>query len=283
MAKYSRLITQLLIWVALIIFSFTVLTPYLSNPNSYTKLTQEIDREERNVSILLTATTSASLTLTFLKDDIGTPIAEKLADLSSVFTVILVFLVTEKYLMPIFGLIGSYMILVIELLVIAKLLLKNKKVISQIIKHCFILTLIAVLAIPGSVWISLQIHETFDDSIQTVIDKSVDPELPENYQETENQADKNVWQKIGSWFSKAANEVAGAATEMLEWANNILNRFIDATVVMLVTSIVIPLLTICFLAVAFKRIIWLIIGTNVEYDNNCKEKLLEKSDINIQN
>ena len=92
----SKIISTITL-IFLIIFLFTVVLPILQNPKTYTLIIQILDEKKSNVLKLLTASSSASVLITAIPDDTATPIATKVADLSSAFLLILTILYLEKY------------------------------------------------------------------------------------------------------------------------------------------------------------------------------------------
>ena len=84
--------------VIVAVFSFFYLGKKFSDPETYAKIITILDEKKTNVMGLTASTSAASIAITLIPDDIGTPIANQLADLSSYLLIILTVIYLEKYL-----------------------------------------------------------------------------------------------------------------------------------------------------------------------------------------
>lgn len=222
-----------------IILLLTVVLPFLHNPKTYTPIIQILDEKKSNVLKLLTASSSASVLITAIPGDTATPIATKVADLSSVFLLILTILYLEKYLLTIIGTFACITICIGFIL----LIISNwrKKALRKTGIKLIICAGISLTIIPGSTLITHMIDQTYETSIQETIENAVSSSKEEFIDEqTES---KNVWDQIAYGFSQIVDTISSSASKAYEWAQNALNNFIEATAVMLVTSCLIPMIT----------------------------------------
>ena len=74
-----------------------------SSPDTYAATIATLDEKKANVLAMVAASTTASVAITAVPDDVGTPIAEKLMDLSSNLMLITAIIYLEKYLPTISG------------------------------------------------------------------------------------------------------------------------------------------------------------------------------------
>ena len=93
----------IVIWLLIGLLSFTVLGKYASAPESHQATIASLDEKKATVLELTAATTATSALITLLPGDIGTPIAEKVADLSGYLLIVLCAVFLEKYLVTITG------------------------------------------------------------------------------------------------------------------------------------------------------------------------------------
>ena len=222
-----------------IILLLTVVLPFLQNPKTYTSIIQILDEKKSNVLKLLTASPSASVLITAIPGDTATPIATKLADLSSVFLLILTILYLEKYLLTIIGTFACITICIGLILFIISIW--KQKTLQKTGFKLIICAVISLTIIPGSTLITHMIDQTYETSIQETIDNAVRSSKEEIIDEqTES---KNVWDQIAYGFSQIVDTISSSASKAYEWAQNVLNNFIEATAVMLVTSCLIPVIT----------------------------------------
>ena len=68
-------------WLLIGILSFTVVGKYAAAPESHQATITSLDEKKNTVLELTMAATATSAVITLLPGDIGTPIAEKVADL----------------------------------------------------------------------------------------------------------------------------------------------------------------------------------------------------------
>ena len=95
--------TLFLTWLLIGILSFTVIGKYAAAPESHQATITSLDEKKNTVMELTMATTATSAVITLLPGDIGTPIAEKVADLSGYLLIVLCAIFLEKYLVTITG------------------------------------------------------------------------------------------------------------------------------------------------------------------------------------
>lgn len=88
------------------LLSFCVIAKYTSSPTMKINAhaIQSLDDKKTTALELTAAATAASAAITLIPGDAGTPIADKLADLSSYFLIVVCAIYLEKYLVTITGL-----------------------------------------------------------------------------------------------------------------------------------------------------------------------------------
>ena len=75
--------------IVIAILSFFVIAGVTSNVEFNAKTIQSLDEKKTTVMELTAASTAASAAITLIPGDVGTPIADKLADLSGYFLIVL--------------------------------------------------------------------------------------------------------------------------------------------------------------------------------------------------
>lgn len=226
-----------------------------SSTATYKRTIETLDQQKTTVTTLLASSTSAAAIISVFPDDAGTPIANELAELSGYFLLILGVLYTQKYLLTIIG--SVFFMVIIPLcavLGIWYILQPEKEGIMQVLKRMFAFGLVLFLVTPVSTWICREVQKTYDYSIQETVDMVHEMEAAS---EEEDEEGKTIWDKI----SDAANSVISGVSSGIEWVKTILNRFVEAIAVELVTSCVIPILTLLCMFVAAK----LILGVEVNF------------------
>ena len=240
MKSNSSLRVVLIIVVCILIaaLSFFFLAGILSSPETYSGIIRSIDDKVETVLKLTASSTAASAGITAIPGDVGTPIAEKLADFSEYGILILCVLYAEKYLLSILGSGVFRFIIPIACMLYPLGLFHDLEGIKPILKKIAIVSLALYFVIPLSVHISDRIYETYQASIDNTISAAED--LAEDAVIAGSSAeDQNAIQRIWNALSDSASSFAERGAE-------ILNRFIESLAVMIVTSCVIPILVLLF-------------------------------------
>ena len=226
-----------LVLVFIMVFSFFVLGKTLSSPSAMAKTVRSIDEKTETVLKLTATATVASAAVSAIPQDTATPIAEKLADFTEYFLLILCVLYTEKYLITILGAaVFRILIPVACLALLAGLFLKNGKVTKLAVK-LGIVGLALYFLIPCSILVSDLIYDTYKTSIDTAIASA--EALTDETGALENQEGENT---STGFFSS----LAGAVDQLRVKAANILRQFVETLAILIVTSCLIPLLSLVF-------------------------------------
>lgn len=246
---------KIAVLVVIALVSFFVVADFVSSPEVHAETIEALDKKRETVMDLTAASTATSVAITVLPGDAATPIAEQLAELSSTFLVVLCAIYLEKYLVTVTGY-ATFKILIPAacLLLIADTFLQNcslKRLAGKLAAFGIAITLV----IPASVTVSNLIETTYESSIQETIDLAMETseEIEAN---AETESEEKEQGLIAGLISKVEETVTGA-TDKVE---TVLNNFIEALAVMLVTSCVIPILVLVF----FVWFVKLLVGVDLE-------------------
>ena len=208
-----------------------------------------IDALAETVLELTAASTAASAAITLLPGDTATPIAEKLADLSGYFLIVLCAIFLEKYLLTITSYV-SFTILIPAACALGIAALFSEKLraaLGKLAWHLLLFALAIAFAIPAGVKVSSMIEDTYRASIEETIANA--EQTTEDIQSaTSGETDEGEKSGLSGLFSKVTEGITGAATAAVGQLKTVLNRFIEALAVMLVTSCLIPILVLLFFA-----------------------------------
>ena len=226
---------MILALLVMMLFSLLILRPVVSSVDTWKKEMQILDSKRGTVISLLGSSSAASAVITLIPDDVGTPIAQQLTDLSVVFLAVLSILMAEKYLLPLLGAFTSTLLIpaTCALYIFYSLRRENK----WLFAIAFKLTVLAVALltiIPASIYVSNTVDRTFEASINNTINGALESNVELNVVGKE---DGNLWEKITGAVSGALDYVGKA----VEIAKKVLSNYTEAAAVMLVTSCVIPI------------------------------------------
>ncbi len=265
----KKYLVAAIVCIIIAVLSFTVGAEHFSNPKTYAQSIKTLDEKQKNVLELTALTTASSVAITLIPGDTATPIAEKLSDFSTYFLVILCAIFLEKYMLTIIGFaVFKFLIPVGLILLVISFIFEKNAAFKAGIK-IIIFGVLASLAVPTSVGISNFIEKTYDESYELAIEEvensnkeimeATGNEETQSAEESQSKTDDNesLWDKITGAVNDAKETVGetienvttlGSAKieELTKSAENTLNKFIEATAVMLITSCVIPILVVVF-------------------------------------
>ena len=217
-----------------------------SDPAYHQASIDALAEKQETVLELTAASTAASAAITLLPGDTATPIAEKLADLSGYFLIVLCAIFLEKYLLTITSYV-SFTILIPAACALGIVAICSEKLCAALGKlawHMLLFALAIAFVIPAGVKVSSMIEDTYRASIDETIANA--EQTTEDIQSaTSDEVEKSG---LSGLFSKVTEGISGAVNDAVEQLKTVLNRFIEALAVMLVTSCLIPILVLLFFA-----------------------------------
>ena len=198
-----------------------------------------LDGKADTVLGLTAASSSASVAVTLIPGDVGTPIANKLADISSYSIIILAAVHLEKYLISLSAILGFRFLLPAACVLggVNYSFLRNAAF-SELAKKLCVFSLAVIFVVPISVFVSTKIEETYQEDMKLSIEET-QREADEIRENMEN-SNQNLWDQFVS-------KISGGTAAVVKKFENSLNDFIEAISVMLITACVIPLLTFAVL------------------------------------
>ena len=236
------LIVSVLILAAVI--SCLYVADKAASPDTHVKTLRAIDEKTETVLKLTATSTLASAAISTLPDDAATPIAEKLADFTEYFLLILVVLYTEKYMITILGTAAFRILIPAALGLFGVGLFWNPRLMKKAALKLAVFALAIYFVIPASINVSELIYRSYSNSINTTITSAEElANSAEESSEKEESSSASIFQKI----QEAATSIAGRASQVL-------NRFVEALAVMIVTTCIIPILVLVFFLWLIKQL-----------------------------
>lgn len=225
--------------VAVMLLSILAAARFATSPDFHAETLTSLEEKQATVLELTAASTAASAAISLLPGDAATPIADKLADLSGSFLIVLCAIYLEKFLLLLTGYASFYFLIPLACLLYLGYLAKGWEGCKALARKMFLFALAIVLVIPASVKFSDLIEETYHDSIAATIQHA-----KETAQEAEEASASDS--EEGTVLSKIVEGITNAASGAVEKASRSVNRFLEALAIMLVTSCVIPILVLLF-------------------------------------
>ncbi len=290
MDKRTRKILMTVVPLIIALISIFIIARYVSSVSFHAKTIASLDKKKTTVMQLAAVSTSASAAITLIPGDVATPIADKLADLSTYFIIVICAIYLEKYLLTITGY-ASFMILIpLGCALISLHVLMPRRGFDQIAKKLIMFGIAIVLVIPASVMVSEMIENTYSESIDLTVQQALQTseQAAESIEDSSNMTDESVssndagevtdktgvteeegaeekkpwWQFITNATDTVSdtvqtaldNTVSGVETKIEEF-KNMLNNMLEALAVMIVTSCLIPIIVLLFFVWLIKVIL----------------------------
>lgn len=242
-------ILKILFWIALAALSLTLIRRALVSVDTYRSIIESLDKKRSTIFGLITASTAISAAITLIPGDVGTPIAQQIAELSEYFIIVLGALYLEKYVLTILGFVSSVILVPgASLLSIAHEIKPGTGWKKRLAVSLLIVGIAGVLVVPASVAVSNSIDRTFHDSIQGSIDAVI-----EGSDEIEAEAEEQ--QTLWGALSNAAQSVTGGVSASVEKARVAVNHLIETVVILLVTDCLIPIVVVLFFVWLIKTVV----------------------------
>lgn len=238
--------------IALALISFLVVGNMLKNPESFSGTIKVLDEKKDTVMALTGAAAASSAAITLIPGDAGTPIAEKLVDMSGYFMIILAAIFLEKWLVSVVGAVAFMALIPIGLIGLAVDLFLPQHAFRPIFLRVICFAVMMFLAVPTSVWLSQKVDDTYGTTIDEIIEEA-EQKSAEVQEQAGDETSENVLEKI-------FNSVKGGVNGKIAEFRTILSRFVEVAAVLIVTSCVIPLAVMIF----FIWLIRMLIGVKID-------------------
>lgn len=243
MEPRTKLILRLTVPLLAAIVSFFLLGRLFSAPETYPDILAYLDGKKLTVTELAGAATAASVAITAIPGDTATPIADKLADLSSYFLLIVCAIFLEKYLVTITGYLTFRILIPLAcVLLMADCFVKTDACRRAAVRIAAF-GLAVFLLVPASVKAGQLIERTYQDSIAESMDVPA-VETAETPEEETPQAQGSWWEQLVRRANETINQVKEGVTAVPEKLEGALSQFIEAVAVLIVTSCLIPILVL---------------------------------------
>lgn len=270
-----------LIPIVIALLSFFVIARFTSSTEFNAKTIQSLDDKKTTVMELAAASTAASAAITLIPGDVGTPIANKLADLSSYFLIVLSAIYLEKYLVTITGYAAFKILVPIACVFFSGYLLWRKEILRVVAQKFLLFGLAVYLVIPASVKVADMIETTYASSIESTIETAkqttdeIESETGESGQvddkssneKSQSDSDSDSKENAGGFFSGLFNKVQEGVSTATANVENVLDNFIEALAILLVTSCLIPILVLIF----FVWLVKMLLGLNIDIPTSVRK------------
>ena len=238
MEKNLKRILVLSLLILLAVVSFVYFADLAAAPETHAETVASIDEKVETVMKLTATATLVSAGISAIPGDTATPIAEKLADFTEYFLLVLTVLYAEKYLLTVIGA-GTFKVLIpLACLLLGVSLFAWRTRLRAVAVRLAVLGLALYLVIPLSISVSDLIYSAYRDSIDSTVASA--QELTDD---TNQLAGAEGNQGL---INSILSRISETATTLTRKAADTLSRFTETLAILIVTSCLIPLLVLLF-------------------------------------
>ena len=238
MEKTLKRILALSLLILLAVVSFVYFADRAAAPETHAETVASIDEKVETVMKLTATATLVSAGISAIPGDTATPIAEKLADFTEYFLLVLTVLYAEKYLLTVIGA-GTFKVLIpLACLMLGVSLFAWRSRLRAVAVRLAVLGLALYLVIPLSISVSDLIYGAYRDSIDSTVASA--QELTDD---TNQLAGAEGNQGL---INSILSRISETATTLTRKAADTLSRFTETLAILIVTSCLIPLLVLMF-------------------------------------
>lgn len=238
--KTAKQALHFIVPVFVLVFSIFVLAAKIPEAEFVQESIATLDTDKTTVMEFAGATMASSLAISALPDDFASPLANSLADMNKYFVVILMALFLERLIvMEGVKIAFLYVIPMACLLYIASQLITSTFLRSFAFKVA-VFGLAMVLVVPCSTHFTEAIGAKYLTYVDETISEAQDGADKINGAMTDEEEDRTIFEKLSDTFRSAIQGM----TDLLAYFNNVIKRCINSIAILIVTTIVIPMLTL---------------------------------------
>lgn len=262
----------------MIILSCTLMGNKLTDPGTYSHTIEVLDQNRTTVLGLTAASAAASAAVSALPDDVCSPLAQEISEFTTYFLLILSIVYLEKYLLTILGAVACYFLIPAGCSVLLIHCFFPKELLKSIGTKLVVFAAAVLLVIPTSVWVSDQINAIYEDSIAVTIQSA--SAVSENLiGEVTDESEENT--TVIDEAKALLGDLSGSVAGVVDQFKNLLNRFIEATAVMIVTTCLIPLFVILFFVWLVKALFNVPLVLSLQLPRSKKQKRSHGDDADL--
>lgn len=241
--KHAVLAIKILSLLLAAALSFFLAAPKLAESRFVRDSLDSLADSSNTVLELSAATLSASLAISALPDDFATPLADSLADMNIYFVAILAVLFLEKLLVQ-YGIRAAFAIFIpaacfVGLLFVAT----NRKILKSLAVRLCVLGLSVAFVVPCSTHITNIVASDLTAYVQETIAQAEDGTDKLNEAMESGTGDKTIFETLSDLFQTAIHGIS----DLMLHVRNTIRRCMNSIAILILTSCLIPLLTVFLL------------------------------------
>ena len=244
--KKQHSVALAILLIAVCLLSFLWVSRVATDNAIFTQMNKTIDNKEQNVMALSAGTMGVSVAITLIPGDTGTTLAEKLSDMSGYMFLVLIGLYIEKILLLLSGTIAFRVLIPIGCIFCLYHLFFDRGFAWRLGVKMIVFGIAVFALVPTSVWVTQKIDNSSNVSVEQRVEES-SKKAEQIAKKAKKETSKNILDKIG-------NAITTGMDNTINSAKTYFKNTMDIVAAMVVTSFVIPVLTLLILLLLFKSI-----------------------------
>ena len=244
--KKQHSVALSILLIAVCLLSFLWVSRVATDNAIFTQMNKTIDNKEQNVMALSAGTMGMSVAITLIPGDTGTTLAEKLSDMSGYMFLVLIGLYIEKILLLLSGTIAFRVLIPIGCIFCLYHLFFDRGFAWRLGVKMIVFGIALFALVPTSVWVTQKIDNSSNVSVEQRVEES-SKKAEQIAKKAKKETSKNILDKIG-------NAITTGMDNTINSAKTYFKNTMDIVAAMVVTSFVIPVLTLLILLFLFKSI-----------------------------
>lgn len=244
--KKQHSVALSILLIAVCLLSFLWVSRVATDNAIFTQMNKTIDNKEQNVMALSAGTMGMSVAITLIPGDTGTTLAEKLSDMSGYMFLVLIGLYIEKILLLLSGTIAFRVLIPIGCVFCLYHLFFDRGFAWRLGVKMIVFGIAVFALVPTSVWVTQKIDNSSNVSVEQRVEES-SKKAEQIAKKAKKETSKNILDKIG-------NAITTGMDNTINSAKTYFKNTMDIVAAMVVTSFVIPVLTLLILLFLFKSI-----------------------------
>lgn len=244
--KKQHSVALSILLIAVCLLSFLWVSRVATDNAIFTQMNKTIDTKEQNVMALSAGTMGVSVAITLIPGDTGTTLAEKLSDMSGYMFLVLIGLYLEKILLLLSGTIAFRVLIPIGCIFCLYHLFFDRGFAWRLGVKMIVFGIALFALVPTSVWVTQKIDNSSNVSVEQRLEES-SKKAEQIAKKAKKETSENILDKIGNAITKGMDNTINSAKTYF-------NNLMGIVAAMVVTSFVIPVLTLLMLLFLFKSI-----------------------------
>ena len=275
----SKTIISVVALILIAVLSIFVVAPFASSAKTHANSIKTLDEKKITVMEITAATAGSATALAAIPGDATTPVANQILKLSSYLLVVIGAIFLEKVLITLTGFVAFKFLIPIACLLYAIYLFAEKDFFKNLAVKLAIFGIVISLVVPVSISASNLIEKAYKDSINQTVEEAKNAQNEVNITESEETEEKSGWDKFTSNVKEGISNIGDTASKAIKKGEELLNKFIDAIAILLITSCVIPIVVLF----AFVWLVKIIFNVNVSLPKLNKAKTETKKETTKEN